>query len=153
MDLCEEKIEILEKKVRFLKSELEIYRKNYVTGLYGRRDFMIFLNRIFENRDFYLIYLDVNNLHKINREKGFSEGDAMLLHVSNRLIEHFPYDQIFHIGGDEFYIISFEDVDIECKLAESEKVFSRDFSSISRMLDEVDERLTNKKEIKNENRK
>ena len=58
------------------------------------------------------IYIDVNGLHEINKEKGHEFGDKMLkqiaLEVKNTLSDEFTY----RIGGDEF--ISFiPDLSIE----------------------------------------
>lgn len=48
------------------------------------------------------IYIDVNELHEINNEKGHEYGDKMLCFISNEIKCTFSEVMTYRIGGDEF---------------------------------------------------
>lgn len=50
------------------------------------------------------IYIDVNGLHKLNNERGHSEGDKMLQYVASQIIEYFGKETAYRTGGDEFIV-------------------------------------------------
>lgn len=53
-----------------------------------------------------LIYLDINNLRKVNNEKGHRAGDQLILEFSKDLRNSFKGHDYFRLGGDEFLVIS-----------------------------------------------
>ncbi len=54
--------------------------------------------------DFSCIYVDVNELHRINNQYGHATGDEMLVYISNTLKEVFYGHKIYRMGGDEFLV-------------------------------------------------
>ncbi len=53
-----------------------------------------------------LIYLDLNNLKKVNDVNGHSFGDQYIKNFANNLLSCFDTEYVFRIGGDEFVVIS-----------------------------------------------
>jgi diguanylate cyclase (GGDEF)-like protein/PAS domain S-box-containing protein len=82
-----------------------------LTGLLNRRGFLIFAQKHFEvakrnKRPFSILYLDLNEMKKINDEFGHKEGDQALIDISNILKKSFrASDIIARIGGDEFTVL------------------------------------------------
>lgn len=83
-----------------------------LTGVYNRR-FLFSGNlktRIFR----YIHFVDVDNLGEVNRREGFLGGDALLVAVTNRLIEAAGQDFVIcRIGGDEFVVFSNHSIEAE----------------------------------------
>lgn len=50
------------------------------------------------------IYADVNDLHRLNNEKGHAAGDRMLHTVARSLVGRFGEENVYRIGGDEFVV-------------------------------------------------
>lgn len=50
------------------------------------------------------IYADVNDLHRLNNEKGHAAGDRMLQTVAMALLGRFGEENVYRIGGDEFVV-------------------------------------------------
>ncbi len=82
-----------------------------LTGLLNRRGFLIFAQKQCEiaernKRNFSILYLDLNEMKKINDEFGHKEGDQALVDISNILKKTFrASDIIARIGGDEFTVL------------------------------------------------
>jgi diguanylate cyclase (GGDEF)-like protein len=58
------------------------------------------------NSDIAIAIFDVNNLKKVNDQKGHREGDIMLIHAVGFMNEYFSeFTKICRIGGDEFAFI------------------------------------------------
>ena len=56
----------------------------------------------------------MNGLHEVNNKYGHKAGDQMLQTVAGALVNEFPFQQVYRIGGDEFVVMS-EDADAnEC---------------------------------------
>ena len=79
--------------------------------IYNRRAFVRELDRtmgLIERYDMKasLIFVDLNDLKKINDEKGHGAGDAALLHVASVLTANLrTSDAVGRLGGDEFGVI------------------------------------------------
>ena len=95
----------LELQIIDLQKEVIKYKYDYLTGLKLRIDFEEELFDLFSNKaDFYLIMVDINNLHNINRDYGYHEGDLVIKKVSRIIKKYFP-SLSYRIGGDEFIIL------------------------------------------------
>ncbi len=85
--------------------------KDEMTGVYNRRHaYEIINNHISKarrvNENFVLCFIDIDNLKKINDRFGHSEGDSLIITVSDSLKEMIrSYDYLFRMGGDEFLIL------------------------------------------------
>ena len=55
---------------------------------------------------FAMTVLDVNDLKKVNDEKGHQAGDEYLREACRIVCETFAHSPVFRIGGDEFAVIS-----------------------------------------------
>lgn len=97
-----------------LRTEMEAYKKmaneDQLTGLQNRRAYESFLKeiqpKVAEYDNAALIYLDVNNLKKINDTYGHSMGDEVIIRAANCVKEAFlDWGHCYRIGGDEFCVI------------------------------------------------
>jgi diguanylate cyclase (GGDEF)-like protein len=95
----------LEKKLRTASMTDEL------TGLLNRRGFLTFAQKQGgiadrNKRNFSVLYLDLDEMKKINDEFGHREGDRALTDISNILKKTFrASDLIARIGGDEFTVL------------------------------------------------
>ena len=82
-----------------------------LTGLLNRRGFLIFAEKQRNiakrhKKNFSLLYLDLDDMKRINDEFGHREGDQALLDTSAILRKTFrASDIIARIGGDEFTVL------------------------------------------------
>ena len=95
----------LEEEIESLREKVKIYRFDYLTGLKQRRDFDHDLRKKFDEHDFYLVYYDVDNLHKMNREHGFAEGDRLIRQVAADIQHQAIPHTTYRTSGDELYAI------------------------------------------------
>lgn len=100
---------ITEKREKKLKAE---WLKNVayidtLTGAYTRRYVMKYLNSMVQNEEvFSIAYMDLDQLKKINDEKGHQEGDNYLISFASEFQRQIRRTDIFaRIGGDEFLLL------------------------------------------------
>lgn len=110
IEFNEGNFEFLKRRIKILEEEIKIYKYDYLTGLLGRIDF----NRIFDdyfhdwqlnNHSFLLCLIDINDLHIINRSKGYVAGDNLILNIVKKIQYICPNINFYRIGGDEFAIL------------------------------------------------
>lgn len=72
------------------------------TGLYNRNGFFNRIDEILEKqpKTLALIYVNINDLKELNKEQGFSQGNAHIQNVINKLNEYFDYE-FFRMSGNE----------------------------------------------------
>lgn len=109
----------------FLTIQSDEINKDYLTGLYNRRQLDIYLRnsiRDLKNEELlFMIMLDLNYFKTINDTYGHLEGDEALKHTANILINSFrSEDFISRYAGDEFVVIVKLE-DLNCK----DKIISR----------------------------
>ncbi|MBR2105860.1 MAG: bifunctional diguanylate cyclase/phosphodiesterase [Treponema sp.] len=82
-----------------------------LTGLQNRHGFIETFDYIadtsrFENKIFALLIIDIDDLKNVNDSAGVTEGDSLIINVSN-ILKRFSRDNIhiFRYGDDEFAII------------------------------------------------
>jgi diguanylate cyclase (GGDEF)-like protein/PAS domain S-box-containing protein len=98
----------MEEEIRALSLHDEL------TGLYNRRGFMTLAEHVLKTgsrlkKAIALIYLDVDNLKRINDSGGHKLGDRALVEVAFILKKSFrETDIIGRLGGDEFAILAME---------------------------------------------
>ena len=73
-----------------LKTKVNKYKYDHLTGLKQRSDFKELCHSRFEdylhNRsDFILILIDLNGLHTVNREQGYRAGDDFILGTATKI--------------------------------------------------------------------
>jgi diguanylate cyclase (GGDEF)-like protein/hemerythrin-like metal-binding protein len=110
----ENDLHIANKKLRQANARLEsLSITDSLTGLHNRRH----LNSVFSReikrarRDHFflaLLIVDIDFFKKINDHYGHTEGDRILIQVSDTLKKncHRPSDYAFRLGGEEFCIIT-----------------------------------------------
>jgi len=97
----------LQKRISLLENEVKYYKYDHLTGLKTRKSLVL----EFDDRNFpvYVILIDLNNLHQINRSLGYHEGDNFIKKQVNKFMKTIKkYSQkfeVYRIGGDEFFII------------------------------------------------
>jgi len=111
-----EEIKFLKNQIKDLKKIIENLMKDKLTGVYNRHhldETIQEYERKIKEKDywFYNVYLiDLNNLHEINRTKGYDKGDEYILEninfIKNILRKNNVSSSIYRIGGDEFLIIT-----------------------------------------------
>lgn len=161
---CEE-IMSLKREIETLKEQINKYRYDALTGLPTRIDFESdYENHIYDynefNKSFMLGIVDLNDLHNINKDKGYKAGDIALLEVSHKLQKLFSDCSIYRIGGDEFALLcrkmnidDFENTinnsEIACKVSVGGCTTKGEYVSKSEMFKTADNRMlidkTNKK--------
>ena len=91
-------------------TELEVTsakQQNPLTGLPGNIAIEHRFNSILKaNKDFSVVYLDIDNFKPYNDVYGFENGDLVIKLLAKTLEDCIPKDQfIGHIGGDDFLVL------------------------------------------------
>lgn len=76
-----------------------------LTGAKNRHGMNDFIASVDHEKSIGLLYCDVMGLKKVNDTLGHLEGDALLVRAYQCLLDHFPKDFIFRVGGDEFLVM------------------------------------------------
>ena len=91
---------------RRLLEQLEFASGNdSLTGVKNRNAMDIYFYEHADEPNQGILFMDVNNLKYINDVKGHAAGDKMLQELASFLCRHFPKEQIYRSGGDEFMVI------------------------------------------------
>ncbi len=108
-----------EKDSQFLKVT-DLIQDNFndpLTGVYNRRYFDLVLSKFIKkaakyNIKFSVLMLDIDYFKKFNDTYGHDVGDKVLKIVSSTVKEHIRGNQdiLFRYGGEEFVIISMDDL-------------------------------------------
>jgi diguanylate cyclase (GGDEF)-like protein len=93
-----------------LKYELRYGRIHPLTELPDRQRFINTLSNATANK---LALLNVNGFWNFNHSYGYEVGDQILKTISQRLKRRFAHAVVFHLGGDEFAILSGKEVSHE----------------------------------------
>lgn len=110
----EKELHIANKKLRQANTRLEsLSITDSLTGLHNRRHLKsVFLREIKRARrdkfSLALLIIDIDFFKKINDHYGHTEGDRILVQVSETLKKncHRPNDYAFRLGGEEFCVIT-----------------------------------------------
>jgi HEAT repeat protein len=82
---------------------------NPLTGLPGNASInRTIRNRLSADRDFDVIYIDINNFKAYNDVYGFSKGDDVLISMADilkRAVSEFKDIFVGHVGGDDFVVV------------------------------------------------
>jgi len=123
------KVHVIRDVTEIKKMEMKLKKKagyDELTGVYNRRAGIEFLKKYLKiaDREEYsliLIFIDINNLKKVNDTMGHKTGDELIKNTS-RIIEESirASDVISRIGGDEFLVVL-----PNCNLTEKRKVEKR----------------------------
>jgi diguanylate cyclase (GGDEF)-like protein len=110
----------IHKMVETLKNyskELEtIAITDSLTGLPNRTALKEAISKkITEEKQFALLFLDLDGFKLINDTMGHEAGDKILIHIGQRLLKYSSKFEIYRIGGDEFIILIDYDNTIELR--------------------------------------
>lgn len=104
---------------QMLSSMSEISNTDKLTGCLNRRAYEDDIKNISNDVDFIYISMDVNGLKIINDSMGHAAGDELLTGAALCIKQCFaPYGKVYRIGGDEFVVILFKDLDQFTKIKE-----------------------------------
>ena len=118
------------------------------TGLLNRNAFSSRFANIEEKYSTAFVFIDANNLKKINDEEGHGKGDWVLSRIADCILKVYGrYGFCYRYGGDEFVIIfkpgvirkSTEDVVYCDKYAMIEKLMARLNQELEKLLENVEE--------------
>ena len=117
--------------------------KDFLTGLYNRRYFFDFGQKLFasakrDNLTLACAMIDIDYFKKVNDTYGHNAGDIVLQHVANTLKNRMRgTDIIARLGGEEFCILA-----VNLKEDDAKKVFEELRQTIESSSIEVDEDQT-----------
>lgn len=105
--------------------------RDVLTGLMNRRSFNEKIEHFQPSTEIGIIYCDLNGLKGVNDNEGHEAGDRYIQKMASLLQESFSYDEIFRVGGDEFFVVLI--------LRDGEESFEKRFSTFEKILYENDE--------------
>lgn len=98
-------LDIIVDRINQYNDETQKSEHDELTGCYNR----VHLNRVkswYEVQpNMFIIFIDVNNLKKMNDIYGHEAGDALLRNASNALKFWKSYGDVYRLGGDEFMVV------------------------------------------------
>ena len=106
----------------------EIARRDPLTGLYNRRHFTEWLDRVrvkdISTRPWFLVILDADFFKRINDEFGHQAGDQVLMSIASAASAQLRWtDCLARIGGEEFGLL-LQDITFEAAVTVVERVRS-----------------------------
>lgn len=94
---------------------IPFYKYDFLTGLELRQDFDKKISKLFAQKQaFYFSLIDINDLHSINKTQGYRKGDEVIKKTAYEikgLIKGLAHSNLYRIGGDEFIVISPQNID------------------------------------------
>lgn len=90
---------------------LDLSLTDELTGLYNRRRFFVLAEQCLKaairaKKNVLVLFIDVDNLKRINDHYGHNEGDQALIGLAGNLKKTFrESDIVARIGGDEFVVL------------------------------------------------
>ena len=98
-------IDIITERINQYNDETKKSEHDELTGCFNR----VHLNRVktwYEQQpNMFIIFIDVNNLKKMNDIFGHDAGDALLRNAANKLKFWNSYGDVYRLGGDEFMVV------------------------------------------------
>lgn len=98
---------------------------DYLTKLYNLRYLYENIDSLIKEKDYCLLYIDLDDFKEINDKYGHNTGDNALVAASKILNSVFEGNPIFRIGGDEFLVV-ITDCKNELEIKRSAKNFIDD---------------------------
>lgn len=101
---------LLISEIRKRRMSEQLYRMSYydaLTGIYNRNRYLADVQTLSEqtSNSMGIVFVDINNLKKVNDEYGHEQGDRLICHVVEQLKNCFEETQLYRISGDEFVIL------------------------------------------------
>lgn len=92
-------------EILYLKQKNNLVFYDKLTQLLNR-NWLEYHRTYLNNKQFYVIMIDLDNLKSVNDTKGHEAGDNLICGFATELKQYFPKDYIIRLGGDEFIIFS-----------------------------------------------
>lgn len=86
----------------YLKQKGNLVYYDSMTGCKTRLYYDTVAKKKYSLGNYGVVFVDVDNLKKLNDEKGHDYGDALIKKVANQLLEIKDVLDVCRIGGDEF---------------------------------------------------
>ena len=112
-------LDIITERINRVNSQTYKSEHDSLTGLYNRTHLEVVKTTYEMQEKFSIIFVDVNNLKKMNDEFGHEAGDALLRNATRRLNFWINYGDVYRVGGDEFMVV----------------VLNRDSSYVEKLID------------------
>jgi len=135
-----------EQQIIFYKNMVKLYKYDYLTGMKQRHDFEVETTHKMTNQYFYLAMIDIIDLHTVNRKNGYAEGDSLIRQVANDIQHSDGLWECYRIGGDEFMALYFDFPNLDIKNATVCVEFSENYTSLSDLVNAVDNKVINMKQ-------
>ena len=86
----------------YLKQKNNLVYYDSLTGARSRMYYDKVVARKYQNKSVKVIYIDINNLKKVNDSKGHRYGDSMIKDMSYQILNNNFFIDVCRVGGDEF---------------------------------------------------
>jgi putative nucleotidyltransferase with HDIG domain/diguanylate cyclase (GGDEF)-like protein len=132
-------IEILDSISQLPTTDIEQERFSYfykdqVTYAYNSDYLNFILTRNYFEREYICLnVLYIHNFSHYNKIYGWSEGDQFLKRFANYLQDTYPMSMVFRYHGDDFIILTKENLHIDMNQFENLDFFNKDHISISKV--------------------
>jgi diguanylate cyclase (GGDEF)-like protein len=89
------------------KKLMELGYTDSLTGLYNRNKFIDVTTLLSGTvqKNFGVVYADLNGLKEINDQYGHAAGDEALISIANAIVKTFGAQSSYRVGGDEFVVL------------------------------------------------
>lgn len=98
-------VDVIDERIRRVNQEMYMSEHDELTNCYNR----VHLERVkleYEMRgSFFIIFVDVNNLKKMNDKFGHEAGDDLIRRAAKALSNWNTYGDVYRMGGDEFMVV------------------------------------------------
>lgn len=96
-----------EAKARNTAADLQIYKSEHcsLTNCYNRMHYSTVLPIYEQSLRVFILFVDVNNLKKMNDVYGHKAGDALIKSAADKLRFWNRFGDVYRMGGDEFLVV------------------------------------------------
>lgn len=98
-------LDIITERINRYNNETYKSEHDALTGCYNRNHLSKVKSRYEQQRSFFVVFIDVNNLKRMNDEFGHEAGDSLLKNVASKMQFWNSYGDVYRLGGDEFMIV------------------------------------------------
>lgn len=98
-------VDIIAERINRYNSETHKSEHDALTGCYNRLHLDRVTPRYEQQNSLFIIFIDVNNLKKMNDIFGHEAGDALLKNAVSKMRFWDSYGDLYRVGGDEFMVV------------------------------------------------
>ena len=104
-DKCDAFADVICERIERVNDEIDKGDRDGLTGFYNVKHLSTQQYVYTEQDNFTIIFIDVNNLKRMNDEYGHEAGDTLLCNAADKIAFWKDYGDVYRIGGDEFMIV------------------------------------------------